>query len=116
MVRSIKTGMIRRMALDDATGAVLGVQKELAAQRCRDVGVPLGPDAYVWSQAPDYTEPLGRTELSVHARREIDTDSDYRQQAGDGCDHRWPPGGIEWIAVVGEESDDLAVLHKAQNQ
>ncbi len=46
------------MALDDATAAVLSVPKELAAQRCAAVGVPLGADAYVWSQAPDYTQPL----------------------------------------------------------
>jgi len=56
------------------------------------------------------------TERSVHPCREVDADSDYSQQAGDSCDYCWPPGGIERIAVVSEESCDLAVLHKAQNQ
>jgi integrase len=57
-IRSTKTGLIRRMALDSATSAVLAVQKDLAAQRCASVGVALEPDAFIWSQAPDYSEPL----------------------------------------------------------
>jgi integrase len=46
------------MALDAATNAVLAVQKDLASQRCTTVGVALGSDAFIWSQAPDYSEPL----------------------------------------------------------
>jgi len=57
-VRTTKTGLVRRMALDPATLAVLEVQRNLAAARCGAVGVALAPDAFVWSQAPDYKQPL----------------------------------------------------------
>jgi integrase len=57
-IRSTKTGLIRRMAIDSATSAVLAIQKDLAAQRCETVGVALEPDAFFWSQAPNYSEPL----------------------------------------------------------
>jgi integrase len=57
-VRSTKTGLIRRMALDEATSAVLEAQRDLAVQRCAAVGAALNPEAYVWSQEPDYSEPM----------------------------------------------------------
>lgn len=57
-VRTTKTGLIRRMALDVATIAVLDTQRELATLRCAAVGATLGPDAYVWSQGADYSVPL----------------------------------------------------------
>jgi integrase len=57
-IRSTKTGLVRRLALDSATSAVLAVQKDLVAQRCDVVGVSLEPDAFVWSQAPDYSAPF----------------------------------------------------------
>jgi integrase len=57
-IRSTKTGLVRRMALDAATSAVLAVQNELAAKRCAEVGVRLGPETFIWSDAPDYSEPL----------------------------------------------------------
>jgi integrase len=57
-IRSTKTGLVRRMALDAATSAVLAVQNELTAKRCAEVGVNLGSDAFIWSDAPDYSEPL----------------------------------------------------------
>ena len=62
------------MALDVATSAVLAVQRDLAAQRCEVVGVILEPDPFVWSQAPDYSEPLrpGRvTSLFADLRDEL---------------------------------------------
>ena len=79
-IRSTKTGLVRRLALDSATSAVLAVQKDLAAQRCDVVGVNLDPDAFVWLQAPDYSEPLRpgrvtsrfaelRDELGLHGVR-----------------------------------------------
>ena len=58
VVRSTKTGLVRRMALDEATTDVLMAQRDLAEERCALVGVALGVDAFVWSQAPDYSEPL----------------------------------------------------------
>ena len=57
-VRTTKTGLVRRMALDPATVAVLEAQRNLAAARCAAIGVALEPDAFVWSQAPDYKQPL----------------------------------------------------------
>jgi integrase len=57
-LRTTKTGLVRRMALDIATIAVLEAQKTLARERCAALGVDLQPDAFVWSQAPDYLQPL----------------------------------------------------------
>ena len=57
-VRATKTGLIRRMALDTATLGVLQAQKEIAGARCAAVGVTLDDDAFIWSQAADYSEPL----------------------------------------------------------
>jgi len=57
-LRTTKTGHIRKMALDPATVAVLEVQKDRAAERCQAVDVPLAPDAFVWSHAPDCSQPL----------------------------------------------------------
>jgi integrase len=52
-VRTTKTGLVRRMARDPATIAVLEAQRNLAAGRSTAVGVALEPDAFVWSQAAD---------------------------------------------------------------
>lgn len=57
-VRTTKTGLVRRMALDEATTAVLMTQRDLAEQRCGTVGAALDADAFVWSGAPDYRVPL----------------------------------------------------------
>jgi integrase len=57
-VRTTKTGLIRRMALDEASIAVLEAQRNLAILRCEAVGVSLDADAYLWSQAADYSTPL----------------------------------------------------------
>jgi integrase len=46
-IRSTKTGLVRRMALDSATSAVLAIQKDLAAQRCEMVG-----SGSLWSRMP----------------------------------------------------------------
>jgi len=54
---------VRRMALDEATTAVLMAQRDFSEQRCAAVGTGLDADALVWSRALDYSEPLkpGRT-------------------------------------------------------
>ena len=73
-LRSTKTGHIRKMALDPATVAVLELQKERAAERCEAVGVRLVPDAFVWSHAPDCSEPLrpgGVTSRFIALRNEL---------------------------------------------
>jgi len=73
-LRSTKTGHIRKMALDPATVAVLELQKERAAERCEAVGVRLAPDAFVWSHAPDCSEPLrpgGVTPRFIALRNEL---------------------------------------------
>jgi integrase len=57
-VRTTKTGLVRRMALDVATVAVLEAQRELAKARCAAVDAVLDRDAYVWSQAANYGRPL----------------------------------------------------------
>jgi integrase len=57
-VRTTKTGQVRRMALDEATTAILYAQRDLAESRCDAVGVTLRPEAFVWSQAADYSKPL----------------------------------------------------------
>ena len=58
VVRTTKTGLVRKMALDEATTAVFMAQRDLAEQRCELVGATLGASAFVWSDAADYAEPL----------------------------------------------------------
>ncbi len=73
-LRSTKTGHIRKMALDPATVAVLELQKERDAERCEAVGVRLVPDAFVWSPAPDCSDPLragGVTSRFIALRNEL---------------------------------------------
>jgi integrase len=47
----------RRFALDPITLAVLLEQKARAEERCAALGVDLAPDAFVWSQSADHSEP-----------------------------------------------------------
>lgn len=56
-VRGTKTGRIRKLALDPATITVLSRQGDQAASTCQLVGATLGPDAYVFSQDPDHSNP-----------------------------------------------------------
>ena len=56
-VRGTKTGRIRKLALDPATVTVFRRQRDRAANTCQSVGTKLDPDAYVFSQAPDHSEP-----------------------------------------------------------
>ena len=74
VIPNTKTGLVRRMALDEATTAALMTQRDLAERRCAALGVAMGADAFVWSQAPDYSEPLkpGRiTARFSELRREL---------------------------------------------
>ncbi len=70
-IRSTKTGLVRRMALDDATTATLMAQRALAETRCSRVGASLSVDAYIWSDTPDYSKPLkpGRITSEFHTLR-----------------------------------------------
>jgi integrase len=56
-IRQTKTRRVRRIAIDAATGAVLEGQLGVALKRCAEVGVILADEAYVWSEAPDFSEP-----------------------------------------------------------
>jgi integrase len=57
MLAATKNKKRRRFALDPITLAVLLEQKARAVARCEAVGVELAPDAFVWSQSPDHSEP-----------------------------------------------------------
>jgi len=56
-VRPTKSRRVRRIAIDPATTMVLVRQRDTAEKRCRDVGIQLGDDSYVWSQEPDHSSP-----------------------------------------------------------
>lgn len=49
-IKGTKTHAARRLALDESTVDVLRAQRTESEQRAAAVGVPLAPDAYVWSQ------------------------------------------------------------------
>jgi integrase len=57
MLSATKNKKRRRFALDPITLAVLMEQKARAEARCEALGVELGPDAFVWSQIADHSEP-----------------------------------------------------------
>ena len=57
MLSATKNKKRRRFALDPITLAVLREQKARAEARCEALGVELAPDAFVWSQVADHSEP-----------------------------------------------------------
>ena len=57
MLSATKNKKRRRFALDPITLAVLMEQKFRAEVRCEALGVELAPDAFVWSQLADHSEP-----------------------------------------------------------
>ncbi len=57
MLPATKNKKRRRFALDPVTLAVLMEQKARAEVRCAALGVELAPDAFVWSQVADHSEP-----------------------------------------------------------
>lgn len=57
MLSATKNKKRRRFALDPITLAVLMEQKARAEARCEALGVELDPDAFVWSQVVDHSEP-----------------------------------------------------------
>jgi integrase len=57
MLSATKNKKRRRFALDPMTLAVLEEQKARAEARCEAVGVALAPDAFIWSQKTDHSEP-----------------------------------------------------------
>jgi integrase len=57
MLSATKNKKRRRFALDPITLAVLAEQKARAEARCEALGVDLAPDAFVWSQVADHSEP-----------------------------------------------------------
>ena len=58
VIRSTKTGHIRKMALDSATLSVLELLRERADARSATLGITLDPDAYLWSSSADGMSPL----------------------------------------------------------
>jgi len=57
-IRSIKTGHIRKMALDRATTSVFELLRERAGARFAALGISFDPDLYLWSSSPDGFSPL----------------------------------------------------------
>jgi integrase len=57
MLSATKNKKRRRFALDSITLAVLMEQQARAQARCEALGVELSPDAFVWSQVADHSEP-----------------------------------------------------------
>ncbi len=57
MLPATKNKKRRRFALDPITLAVLVEQKARAEERCAALGVDMVPDAFVWSQSADHSEP-----------------------------------------------------------
>jgi integrase len=52
-----KTGQARKIALDKHTVELLAKHRGLWEERCDELGVPLSPDAFVFSPAPDGSAP-----------------------------------------------------------
>jgi integrase len=57
MLSATKNKKRRRFALDPLTLAVLAEQKARAERRCAALGKELSPDAFMWSQVADHSEP-----------------------------------------------------------
>ncbi|MHB1536436.1 MAG: tyrosine-type recombinase/integrase [Acidimicrobiales bacterium] len=57
MLSATKNKKRRRFALDPITLAVLLEQRARAEERCAALDVDLAPDAFVWSQSADHSEP-----------------------------------------------------------
>ena len=57
MLSATKNKKRRRFALDPLTLAVLIEQKARAEERCEALGAELAPDAFMWSQVADHSEP-----------------------------------------------------------
>ena len=73
-IRSTKTGHVRKMALDAAMLALLGLLRERAAAHCASFGSSLDADAYLWSSSPDYLSPLrpgGVTSRFIALRNDV---------------------------------------------
>lgn len=58
VVKDTKTHASRRIALDDATVAVLDAQRRRLEERARACEVELGPDGYVFTESAEGAEPL----------------------------------------------------------
>ncbi len=92
------------MALDDATTSTLMAQLALAEARCSKVGVALKPEAYIWSGAPDYSEPLkpGRITSEFHAlRKEIGLTQIRLHDLRHFAATVMPSGGVDVRTVAG---------------
>lgn len=58
MLNATKNRKRRRLAIDPLTMAVLIEQRRRAEARCQDTfGRPLAPDAFIWSQEADHSQP-----------------------------------------------------------
>jgi len=68
-VKDTKTHQVRRLALDDATLALLCARRRTQAKTALELGVPLGDEAYVCSEHPAGIEPLHPSLFSGRFRR-----------------------------------------------
>jgi integrase len=64
-----KTGQARKIALDKHTVELLATHRGLWEQRCDELGVSLSPDAFLFSPAPDGSQPYLPRAISQRYRR-----------------------------------------------
>jgi integrase len=64
-----QTGQARKIALDKHTVELLATHRGLWEQRCDELGIPLSGDAFVFSPAPDGSEPYLPRAISQRYRR-----------------------------------------------
>ncbi|GLZ48071.1 site-specific integrase [Actinomycetospora sp. NBRC 106375] len=67
--KSTKTNQRRKVALDEHTVDLLKAHRERWRERCEQLGVPLSPDAFVFSPAPDGATPYLPRAISQRYRR-----------------------------------------------
>lgn len=67
--KDTKTHQSRRLALDDATVAVLAEHRDRCGERAAACGVPLLADGYVFSAQPDGSAPLLPDSVTQRFRR-----------------------------------------------
>jgi integrase len=67
--KDTKTGEQRRVALDPHTLSLLAEHRERYAERCRQLGVDLADDAFLFSPAPDGSTPFVPRSLTQRYRR-----------------------------------------------
>jgi integrase len=67
--KSTKTGQARKIALDQHTIGLLTTHRELFESRCAELGCTLSPEAFVFSPAPDGSEPYFPRAISQRYRR-----------------------------------------------